>query len=201
MISHAATQRTLAESLWPTATGDPLARRMARNILLAVVGSVFVAAVAQAQVPWWPVPVTGQTFGVLVVGMAYGMRLGAMTLMLYIAEGVMGLPVFAGFSAGPAVMAGPTGGYIAGFVLAAGLAGYLAERGWDRSVLLTALAMLLGNIAIYLPGLLWLGTVVGWDKPVLEWGLTPFLLGDALKLALAAAVLPFAWKVIGKRGI
>jgi biotin transport system substrate-specific component len=128
--------------------------------------------------------------------MVLGMRLGAATLMLYIAEGMVGLPVFAKLSAGPAVMAGPTGGYIVGFILAAGLVGYLAERGWDRSVLRTALAMLCGNIAIYVPGLLWLGTVVGWDKPVLEWGLTPFLVGDLLKLALAAALLPAAWKLL-----
>lgn len=196
MTSLTATRGTLAAALWPAAGEGAEGRRALRSLLLAIGGSLFVAAVAQVQIPLKPVPVTGQTFGVLVVGMVFGMRLGAATLMLYIAEGIVGLPVFAGFSAGPAVMAGPTGGYIIGFVLAAGLVGYLAECGWDRNVWLTALAMLLGNIAIYLPGLLWLGTVVGWDKPILEWGATPFLIGDALKLALAAALLPAAWKLL-----
>lgn len=196
MTSLTATQGTLAAALWPLAGEGAENLRFLRNLVLAICGSLFVAAAAQVQVPLWPVPITGQTFAVLIVGMAFGMRLGAATLMLYIAEGMVGLPVFAKLSAGPAVMAGPTGGYIVGFILAAGLVGYLAERGWDRSVLRTALAMLCGNIAIYVPGLLWLGTVVGWDKPVLEWGLTPFLVGDLLKLALAAALLPAAWKLL-----
>ncbi len=196
MTSLTATRGTLAAALWPAAGDGAESRRVLRSFVLAICGSLFVALAAQVQVPLKPVPVTGQTFAVLVVGMVFGMRLGAATLMLYLAEGAVGLPVFAGLSGGPAVLAGPTGGYIVGFVLAAGLVGYLAERGWDRNVWLTALAMLLGNIAIYLPGLLWLGTVVGWDKPVLEWGLTPFLIGDALKLALAAALLPAAWKLL-----
>ena len=200
MTSLTTTRGTLAAVLWPLAGEGAENRRLLRNIVLAICGSLFVAAAAQFQVPLWPVPITGQTFAVLIVGMAFGMRLGAATLMLYMAEGMVGLPVFAKLSAGPAVMAGPTGGYIVGFILAAGLVGYLSERGWDRSILRTALAMLLGNIAIYVPGLLWLGTVVGWDKPVLEWGLTPFLLGDLLKLALAAALLPAAWKLLGGRG-
>ncbi len=196
MTSLTATRGTLAAALWPAAGDGAESRRVLRSFVLAICGSLFVAVAAQVQVPLKPVPVTGQTFAVLVVGMVFGMRLGAATLMLYLAEGAVGLPVFAGLSGGPAVLAGPTGGYIVGFVLAAGLVGYLAERGWDRNVWLTALAMLLGNIALYLPGLLWLGTVVGWDKPVLEWGLTPFLIGDALKLALAAALLPAAWKLL-----
>ena len=200
MTSLTATRGTLAVALWPLAGEGAENRRMLRSLVLAICGSLFVAAAAQVQVPLWPVPVTGQTFAVLIVGMAFGMRLGAATLMLYMAEGMAGLPVFAKLSAGPAVMAGPTGGYIVGFILAAGLVGYLAGRGWDRSIPRTALAMLLGNIAIYVPGLLWLGTVVGWDKPVLDWGLTPFLVGDLLKLALAAALLPAAWKLLGGRG-
>ncbi|MFQ5466721.1 MAG: biotin transporter BioY, partial [Kiloniellaceae bacterium] len=129
----------------------------------------------------------------------YGWRLGAATLLLYLAEGALGLPVFAGApekGIGLAYMAGPTGGYLVGFVLAAAACGWLAERGWDRSVAKTAAAMLIGNVIIYVPGLLWLGTLVGWDKPILTWGLTPFLLGDLTKLALAAAVLPAIWKLV-----
>jgi biotin transport system substrate-specific component len=95
-------------------------------------------------------------------------------------------------------MKGGTGGYLLGYVMATVLLGVLAQRGWDRSVGWMALAMLLGNILLYIPGLLWLGTLYGWDKPILAWGLTPFILGDALKLALAAMVLPLAWKLVGR---
>ena len=199
MLSLSTTRPTLASSVWPIAAGGPAARRLLRAAGLAVLGTAFIAFCAQARVPLWPVPITGQTFAVLVVGMVYGARLGAGTLLLYILVGCLGLPVFTDLSSGWGVMLGTTGGYIVGFVLAAGLVGRLAERGWDRSAWRTALAMLLGNVVIYVPGLLWLGGVVGWDKPVLAWGLTPFLVGDALKLALAAAVLPFAWKLVGRR--
>ena len=141
------------------------------------------------QVPFYPVPMTMQTFVVLTIGLAFGWRLGAATVLLYLAEGAAGLPVFAGTpekGVGFAYMLGGTGGYLVGFVLAAALCGFLAEKGWDRHPLRTASAMLLGNILIYIPGLLWLGVLFGWDKPILEWGLYPFLLGDATKLAIAA---------------
>lgn len=199
MDALAVTRPTLASSIWPVTESDSTARRGLRLVGLALLGTAFVAACAQVQVPWWPVPFTGQTFAVLVLGMVYGARLGAGTLLLYLAVGGLGLPVYAELSSGWAVLTGTTGGYFIGFVLAAGLVGWLAERGWDRSVWLTGLAMLLGNVLIYVPGLLWLGAVVGWDKPILAWGLTPFLLGDAVKLVLAAAVLPYAWKLVGRR--
>lgn len=199
MDALAVTRPTLASSIWPVTESDSTARRGLRLVGLALLGTAFVAACAQVQVPWWPVPFTGQTFAVLVLGMVYGARLGAGTLLLYLAVGGLGLPVYAELSSGWAVLTGTTGGYFIGFVLAAGLVGWLAERGWDRSIWLTALAMVLGNLLIYIPGLLWLGAVVGWDKPILAWGLTPFLLGDAVKLVLAAAVLPYAWKLVGRR--
>jgi biotin transport system substrate-specific component len=199
MDALAVTRPTLASSIWPVTESDSTARRGLRLVGLALLGTAFVAACAQVQIPWWPVPFTGQTFAVLVLGMVYGARLGAGTLLLYLAVGGLGLPVYAELSSGWAVLTGTTGGYFIGFVLAAGLVGWLAERGWDRSVWLTGLAMLLGNVLIYVPGLLWLGAVVGWDKPILAWGLTPFLLGDAVKLVLAAAVLPYAWKLVGRR--
>lgn len=199
MDALAVTRPTLASSIWPVTESDSTARRGLRLVGLALLGTAFVAACAQVQVPWWPVPFTGQTFAVLVLGMVYGARLGAGTLLLYLAVGGLGLPVYAELSSGWAVLTGTTGGYFIGFVLAAGLVGWLAERGWGRSAWLTGLAMLLGNALIYVPGLLWLGAVVGWDKPILAWGLTPFLLGDAVKLVLAAAVLPYAWKLVGRR--
>ena len=95
-------------------------------------------------------------------------------------------------------MKGGTGGYLVGYVLAVIALGTLARAGWDRSAPKMAVAMLLGNALIYVPGLIWLGMLYGWDKPILQWGLTPFLLGDVLKLAMAAIILPFAWKMVGR---
>jgi len=202
MLSLAASKDTLAMTVWPV-EGDSLAKRIVRIVLLATVGSLLLWATAKAQVPFYPVPMTMQTFAVLAIGMAYGWRLGAATVLLYLAEGAMGLPVFAGTpekGLGLAYMAGSTGGYLFGFVLAAAVSGWLAERGWDRRAIPTALAMLVGNALIYIPGLIWLGILFGWDKPILTWGLTPFLLGDVTKVALAAAVLPLTWRLIRHRG-
>ena len=198
MVIAATQSPTLASALWPTGEGT----RLLRLAALAVVGSMLLTLSAKIQVPFYPVPMTMQTFAVLVLGMAYGWRLGAATMVLYLAEGAVGLPVFAGTPAkgiGIPYMLGPTGGYLIGYVLSAAALGWLAERGWDRSVFWTAVAMLIGNVVIYVPGLLWLGTVVGWEKPVLQWGLTPFILGDLTKLALAAAVMPLAWTLLGRR--
>jgi biotin transport system substrate-specific component len=114
---------------------------------------------------------------------------------------MLGFDIFQSSSAeknGLEYMMGGTGGYLVGYVMATGLLGWLAQRGWDRSVVKMALAMLAGNVLLSVPGLLWLGTLYGWDKPILAWGLTPFILGDALKLALAALVLPAAWKLVGR---
>ena len=174
---------------------------LARNIMLAVGGSLLLWAPAKLQVPFYPVPMTMQTFVVLVIGTVYGWRLGAATVALYLLEGALGLPVFAGTpekGIGLAYLVGPTGGYLVGYVVAAALTGALAGMGWDRRASTTILSMLAGNAVIYAFGLAWLGTVVGWDKPVLAWGLTPFLFGDVLKLALAAAALPLTWKLVAK---
>jgi biotin transport system substrate-specific component len=181
--------------LWP-ANGQVKAVRLA---VLAVLGTLLLTLSAKLHVPFYPVPMTFQTLVVLGLGMAYGWRLGAATVALYLLQGALGLPVFSGTpekGIGLAYLLGPTGGYLFGFFFAAGVCGWLAERGWDRSVITTALAMLIGNVIIYVPGLLWLGGLFGWDKPILEWGLTPFILGDAIKLALAAALMPLAWKLL-----
>jgi len=190
---------TLAEALWPAGS------KALRAVTLMVVGSLLLWIAAKIQVPFYPVPLTLGTFAVLAIGMAYGWRLGAATILLYLAEGALGLPVFAGTPVkgiGLAYMMGPTGGYLLGYLLAAALCGWLAERGWDRNVATTALAMLLGNIVIYVPGLLWLGVLFGWDQPIVTWGLTPFIWGDIAKLLLAAVLLPSLWMLIGraKRG-
>lgn len=198
MTSFSAPHPTLLETLWPAGEG----RGRLRLAALALGGTLVLALSAKLQVPFYPVPMTLQTFAVLVLGVAYGWRLATATLMLYLAQGALGLPVFAGTpekGIGLAYMLGPTGGYLIGFVFAAALAGWLAERGWDRGIATALLAMLLGNVVIYGPGLLWLGAVVGWDKPVLAWGLLPFLWGDFAKLALAALALPLAWRIVGRR--
>ena len=195
MISLAVTKGTLATAVWPMALKHKPGHRLVRATFLALAGTALIWLSAKVQVPFYPVPITMQTFVVLAIGMAYGWRLGGATLLLYLAQGAAGLPVFAK-GGGIAYMMGGTGGYLLGFVLAAALVGWLAERGWDRNVATTALAMLIGSVVIYLPGLLWLGAIFTWEKPILEWGLYPFLIGDAFKLALAAAVMPLAWKAV-----
>ncbi len=202
-------QPALAAALWP-AEARP-AQRALRFAFLAVLGVVFIALCAQARVPFYPVPMTGQTFAVLLVGTAFGWQLGLATLLLYMGAGAVGIPVFANWSAGPGVIAGATGGYIIGFVLAASLLGYLAQRGWSRSLPLTVLGMVLAEILIYLPGVPWLAVWYGstgaqylaegqgaWNAAFAS-GLIPFLLGDLLKLLLAAAIVGAGWRLFGRK--
>jgi biotin transport system substrate-specific component len=187
------THSTLAQTLWQ---GE---NAITRNVLLAVAGSVALWISAKIQVPFYPVPMTMQTFMVLVIGMAFGWRLGAATVLLYLAEGAAGLPVFAGTpekGIGFAYMLGTTGGYLVGFAVAAAVVGWLAQKGWDRNVWMTLAAMIIGTAIIFAFGVTWLGSVIGWDKPILQFGLTPFLPGAAFKIALAAAVLPLAWRAV-----
>jgi len=190
------TQHTIATTIWPTVDGT----HVLRNVTLAFVGSLLLVASAKISIPFVPVPLTLQTLVVLLLGMAYGWKLGAATVLLYLAEGAAGLPVFTGTperGLGVAYMLGSTGGYLAGFVLAAAICGHLAERGWGKTHASTAIAMLIGSMVIYIPGLAWLGFLFGWDKPILAWGLTPFLLGDLIKLLLAVGLFPLFWKLIG----
>ena len=182
----------------------PLAHRLLPKVspvlraLLQIVGGVaLLALLAQVRVQVGPVPLTGQTLGVLLVGAAYGARLGTTTLATYLLVGALGLPVFQGAASGWSYMLGGTGGYLFGFVLAAALVGYLAERGWDRQFGFAALAMLLGNVLIYVPGLLWLSRFAPDWATTVQWGLTPFVVGDLLKLVIAAGLLPAAWKLLG----
>ncbi len=176
-------------------------QRLVRNALVVLVGTAMLTLSAKLSVPFFPVPMTLQTLVVLCLGMLLGPRLGAFTVLVYLAQGALGMPVFQGTpekGIGLAYMLSTTGGYLVGFVIAAFVVGLLAKRHWDRSPMLTIGAMVIGNIIIYLCGLAWLGNVVGWDKPVLAWGLQPFLLGDFVKILIAAAVLPSLWK-LGKR--
>lgn len=172
-----------------------------KKAVLVMAGIAFLAIAAKIKVPMFPVPMTMGTFAVLTMGAAYGERLGLVTILGYMLIGALGFDIFAGSSAenfGLTYMKGGTGGYLVGYVLAVIALGTLARAGWDRSALKMAGAMLLGNALIYVPGLIWLGMLYGWDKPILQWGLTPFLLGDVLKLAMAAIILPLAWKMVGR---
>ena len=187
----------LVTTVWPQSSNS-----LFYKTLLVVFGTALLIISAKVMVPFWPVPMTMQTFAVLALGMVYGWRLAGATMVLYLVQGAAGLAVFAGTpekGIGLAYMMGPTGGYLIGFVFAALLCGYLAERGWGRNPLTTAAAMLLGTIAIYVPGLLWLGGLFGWDKPILEWGLFPFVIGDLAKIALAMITLPLAWRMLGNK--
>lgn len=194
---------TLTDALWPAEAGGA---RVVRSVVLALAGSVILAISAKIQVPFWPVPMTMQTFAVTVIGMAYGLHLGTATVLLYLAEGAVGLPVFAGGS-GLAYFAGPTGGYLIGFAAAAALCGWLAERGWDRSVWLTVAAMTLGTLIIFAFGLPWLAVFLAAAKSyaadqaisaAIVSGFVPFIAASVFKIALAAAVLPGAWWLIGR---
>lgn len=183
---------TLADAVFPKAG-------VLRNVLLVVGFAALTAISGQIRVylPDTIVPITLQTFAVLITGAALGSRLGTLSLLTFLVVGAVGVPVFQGGHSGLAYMMGGTGGYLLGFLIASYIVGRLAERGWDRRH--TTLAMLIGNIYIYIPGVLWLGLggFYSWDK-VLAKGLYPFIAGDLLKLALAAIVLPSAWALVNR---
>ena len=186
---------TLATTLWPAQSTNA---HTARNVLLALVGTLALTISAKTQIPFWPVPMTMQTFVVLVIGMAYGSRLGTATVALYLLEGALGLPVFAGTpekGIGLAYMTGPTGGYLAGFLVGAWVCGKLAEQGLDRSPLTSLVAMSVGHTLILAFGVLWLAQMMSVEKAVLV-GLTPFLAATVVKTLLGVVTLPLAWKWI-----
>ncbi|HET9109525.1 MAG TPA: biotin transporter BioY [Ktedonobacterales bacterium] len=170
---------------------------VAREAALAVLGVVALAISAHIIIPlpFTPVPVTGQTFAVLLLGAAYGARRGVASVVLYLLAGAAGLPVFA------AVAGAASYGYLIGFAVAAFIVGWLADRGWGRGLPTSIAAMLVGEVAIYACALPWLARFVGWNH-VIALGLTPFLVGDAYKLVAAALLLPAAWlatrRIIGE---
>jgi biotin transport system substrate-specific component len=183
---------TLSDALLP---GRSLARDL--GLVGLFVGITALAAQVRIPLPFTPVPITGQTFAVILCGAAIGARRGACAQLAYLLLGSAGLPVFAGGACG--LPFGPSGGYLIGFIPAAYLVGFLVERGWDRRVGTAAVAMLLGNMVVYAFGLPWLAVMVGGPiSKVLALGFTPFLPGDLYKLALASALLPTAWAWIGR---
>ena len=198
MTSRAAHFPTLFDT---ALSGTPGIHPVARNIVAALAGTALLTLSAKISIPFWPVPLTMQTFVVLVLGMAMGWRLGAATMLLYLAEGAIGLPVFAGTperGIGLAYMAGPTAGYLAGFVVAAAFCGWLAERGWDRSWWRTAIAMTAGHLIILAAGFSWLATLIGAQKAYAV-GIAPFYAATVFKTALAVVALPSAWQLLRLR--
>lgn len=190
---------TIADFLVPIRVGERLNVRL-RHIALILLGALFVSICAQIYVPIQPVPFTGQTFGVLVTGAALGFRRGALSLAVYLLVGAVGLPVFAQGRAGIDVISGVSGGYLIGFLLAAAVVGRLAELGWDRQIAGSIGAMLIGNALIYAVGLPWLATIGHFSvQDTIAFGLTPFLVWDAAKLAVAAGIFPLAWWLVGRR--
>ena len=193
---------TIADFLVPIRLSEGIGVRV-RHLALIVAGTLLIALAAQLRF-YLPnnllIPVTGQTFAVLLVGGALGFRRGIASALLYLALGLIGLPVFAGGTHGTEVLFSGRGGYIVGFILAAAIVGRLAELGWDRNLLGSIGAMLFGSAAIYAVGVPWLAFVSGRS---LDWavtnGMTPFLVGDALKLGLAAVAFPAAWWLVGRR--
>ena len=176
-------------------------RRPLRDALLILLFSMGIAVSARISIPlpFTPVPITGQTFAVLLTGATLGAKRGGLALVLYLLEGASGLPVFAGGAGGFAKLMGTTGGYLLSYPFATFAMGTLAQRGWDKTPSRTFMAMLLSSLIVLITGTLWLSFFVGGIKPALGMGLLPFLPGDVLKAALAAGLLPTLWKGIGRR--
>ena len=186
---------TLASTL--TIRSFPRTATWLCDLFLLFTGVIFVAALAQVKIPlpFTPVPLTGQTFAVLLVGATLGSKRGAASMTLYTALGVLGMPFFAGGASGMAYLSGPTLGYLIGFVVAAYLVGKLAERGLERNLRTSLIPFIVGTLIIYLFGAGWLAILFGADK-ALALGVLPFLIGDVIKMILAALALPFAWKFV-----
>lgn len=178
---------------------DNALRSVVTQMMLVAAGVLALTVSAKIVVPMWPVPTTMQTFAVMTVGTFYGARLGLVTILSYLALGAAGVDVFVGSGAGSsgvAYMLGNTGGYLVGFVLAIWALGRFAENAWDRSTGLRVASLLIANALVYVPGLIWLAYLHGVDKPILAWGLFPFLLGDTLKILLAASAISAAWRFV-----
>ena len=172
---------------------------ISRSIGLVIAFSLLTALAAQITIPlpFTPVPITGQTFAVLLTGALLGSRLGAITMLAYLVEGASGLPFFQGGHGGPAyLLLTPSAGYLLSYPVAAFVAGWLAERGWDRRFLTAAAAMALGSLVILATGWSWLAAVTHNAQYAFFAGVTPFILGDVIKIALAAALLPSGWKIL-----
>jgi biotin transport system substrate-specific component len=194
----------------PTLADRIFSRGLVTDIILIAAGTALTSILAQIAIPLWPIPITGQTFAVLFVGATLGATRAVLSMVLYLAIGLLGLPVFApqangSHITGLAALVGPTGGYLIGFVLASAFVGWLAQREWDRKWLRTLLAFVGGTIVIYAVGLPWLYVALSnlhVPNPLqatLTGGLYPFLIGDALKAIFAAVLLPVVWRFVAPK--
>jgi biotin transport system substrate-specific component len=200
-----ATARALAPSLISGGMS-----RTAQEVLLVLAGTAILAISAKIKVPFYPVPMTLQTFAVMAIAAAYGMRLGVITVIAYLAEGALGLPVFTNTPpaiAGPAYFLGPTGGFLAGFILLALIVGYAADRGWDRSIVKLFAAMVVADVVVFALGFTWLAwfaaipngaSGIGAEK-AFAGGVVPFVLGDLLKIALATLLVRAGWTLVDRQ--
>jgi len=202
MQPRVSTHSALAPTLLPFA-----GNRTVQEVVLVLAGTALIAIAAKIEIPFYPVPMTLQTLAIMLIAASYGFRLGTLTVIAYLGEGLLGLPVFAGTPpavAGPLYFLGPTGGYLAGFVVLAMIVGYSADRGWDRSVVRLYGAILAGQVVLFVLGFAWLAffaqlssgaTGLGIEK-AFAGGVTPFIWAGLLKGALAAFLVPAAWSLI-----
>jgi biotin transport system substrate-specific component len=190
-VTHALPRPLVLADLW--------ASSKVRTAALVLGGALFTAACAQIQfpLPGSPVPFTGQTFAVLLVGASLGAARGAASMLLYLLMGLVGMPVYQDFTSGWTVITGATGGYIVGFLLAAAVVGFAARRGWDRSPVKALPVFALGLALIFAVGVPWLAAAADYSlATAIDKGLTPYLFGEVLKVAAATALLPAAWRLV-----
>ena len=194
--------RALAVAVWPEN-----ANRLVRDIVLVLAGTAVLALSAKISVPFYPVPMTLQTFAIMAIAAAYGARLAVATVVAYLIEGALGLPVFAGAGAGLAYLAGPTGGFLIGFVALAGIVGEAADRGWSRSIPKLFAVMIFADAVVFALGFAWLswfahlasGAIGIGPAKAFAGAIVPFVLADVLKIALAALAVPAAWSLLGRK--
>lgn len=179
--------------LWP----ETKSKQWLRYLILTFSGSLLLAITAKVQFPFYPVPMTLQTLAVLIIGATFGWRLASATVFLYLAEGAIGFPVFAE-GGGLIYFTGPTAGYLFGFLVAATIMGWLAEKGWDRSIAFTVVAMLIGESIIFAFGVGWLASFIGLEKAITA-GFTPFIIAEVFKIAVATILLPMSWRLINQK--
>ena len=182
-------------ALAPTLISENATLRWVSYALLAIAGSLIMTLSAKVQVPMYPVPMTLQTLAILGIAAAYGRNLAVATMVLYLAQGFFGLPVFAGAATGPAYFAGPTGGFLIGFIVSAAIVGEAADRGWGESFVKIALAMLIGTAAVFTLGFLWLASFAG-AATAFTAGVVPFVLGDLVKIAFASCIVAALWSLV-----
>ncbi len=204
-MQSSAPTRALALAVWPRSISPAV-----QAIVLALIGTAVLTISAKIRVPFYPVPMTLQTFAIMALAAAYGSRLAVVTVVLYLFEGALGLPVFTSTPpavAGPAYFLGPTGGFLIGFVALAWIVGTAADHGWDRSIAKLFAAMIVADVVVFILGFAWLawfatlsngGTGLGIAN-AFKFGVAPFLLADLLKIALAALAVPAAWMLVERR--